>query len=282
MTTGQMGGALAFLIGLAFWFGTREGEPVLQTSGDSADTEIAAVQEDDDRQKESQNDAKKEDRKKKIPTGVDFYKGRRIAQYMSFHGAPWLTRDEREVEERCSLLLANLGLKRGMTVCDLGCGNGFHTLKMAELVGEKGAVLAVDIQPEMLSLLRERMEFAGIENVTPILGSIHNPRLPKESVDLILLVDVYHEFSHPEPMLKAMRDALKPDGRIALVEYREEDPDVPIKRLHKMSKKQILKEFPPNGFKLVEEFDKLPWQHLMFFGKDDSPRKDATSERNQK
>ncbi len=211
-----------------------------------------------------------QEKKSKIPEGVDFYKGRRVAQTMHHAHAAWLTRDTREREEAASLLLTNLGLKKSMIVCDMGCGNGFHSLPMAKLVGEKGAVYGVDIQPEMLKFLRDRCEKEGVENIVPVLGSVHNPRLPKNSFDLILMVDVYHEFSHPEQMLAAMRAALKPKGVIALVEFRLEDDDVPIRKLHKMSKKQIMKEFPPNGFKLVKEFDKLPWQHLMFFARDES------------
>lgn len=206
----------------------------------------------------------------KVPKGREVYMGRRIAKTMHYLGAEWLIRNEREREERCSMMLTNLGLKTGMTICDMGCGNGFHTLPMAQLTGEKGSVYAVDVQPEMLSLLRNRMEEQGVENVIPILGSYHNPRLPKETIDLILLVDVYHEFSHPEEMLAAMRKSLKPDGLIVMVEYRAEDPDVPIKELHKMSKDQINLELEANGFKLVKEFDELPWQHMMFFGKNDS------------
>jgi ubiquinone/menaquinone biosynthesis C-methylase UbiE len=166
-------------------------------------------------------------------------------------------------------MLANLGARRGMTVCDMGCGNGFYTLQLANMVGPRGRVLAVDIQPEMLVMLRHRAEQEGVDNITPILGSLHDPRLPANSVDLILLVDVYHEFSHPEQMLAAMRQALKPDGLIVLVEYRAEDPDVPILPLHKMSKEQIMKELPANGLRLVKEFDKLPWQHMMFFARDE-------------
>ncbi len=203
-----------------------------------------------------------------IPPGKEVYMGRRIAQTMHFTGAPWLIRNTREREERCSLMLANLGIKPGMTVCDMGCGNGFHALKMAKMTGPTGSVLAVDVQPEMLKLLRERSEKEGIENITPILGSFHHPRLPANSVDMILLVDVYHEFSHPVTMLKGMRDSLRPEGVIVLVEFRAEDPKVPIKLLHKMSKEQILKELPANGFKLVKDYDKLPWQHMMFFGRD--------------
>ena len=203
-----------------------------------------------------------------IPPGLEFYMGRRIAQTMHFTGAPWLIRNTREREERCSLMLANLGVKPGMTVCDMGCGNGFHALKLARMTGPTGSVLAVDVQPEMLKLLRERTEKEGLENITPILGSFHHPRLPPNSVDLILLVDVYHEFSHPVSMLKGMRESLRPEGVIVLVEFRSEDPKVPIKPLHKMSKPQILKEIPANGFKLVKDYDKLPWQHMMFFGRE--------------
>ena len=159
-------------------------------------------------------------------------------------------------------------------ILDMGCGNGFHALKIAEMVGKKGMVFGVDVQPEMLKLLRDRFEKKGIENVVPILGSYHNPHLPKNSVDLILLVDVYHEFSHPEYMLRAMRDALKPKGVIVLVEFRLEDPDVPIKLLHKMSKVQVKKEMEANGFKLVKQFDKLPWQHMLFYGTDDDAKTD--------
>jgi ubiquinone/menaquinone biosynthesis C-methylase UbiE len=208
-----------------------------------------------------------------IPPPLTHYKGRRIATTMHYRGAPWLVRDNREQEERCSLLLANLGVKRGMTVCDMGCGNGYYTLQLAKMVGPAGRVLAVDIQPEMLKLLEERTAKEGIANVEPILGELHDPKLPEGEIDLILLVDVYHEFSHPEHMLAAMRRSLSAGGRIALLEYREEDPKVPIKPLHKMSKKQIMKEFPPNGFRLVEEFDRLPWQHMMFFVRDDAFQK---------
>ncbi len=204
------------------------------------------------------------------PPPLREYKGRRIAQTMSYLGAPWLIRASREKEERCSLMLTNLGIKPGMTVCDMGCGNGFYTLEMAKMVGPRGKVLAVDIQKEMLELLQERAKEAEISNIVPVLGKIHDPRLPAGEVDLILLVDVYHEFSHPEHMLAAMRKSLSPDGVIVLVEFRAEDPNVPIKPLHKMSKAQIMKEVPPNGYKLVKEFDKLPWQHMMFFGRDDS------------
>ncbi len=203
------------------------------------------------------------------PPPLTQYMGRQIAQTMHYRGAPWLTRDNREQEERCSLMLTNLGIKPGMTVCDMGCGNGFYSLQLAKMIGPEGRVLAVDIQPQMLEMLKDRAAEAGLANIEPVLGQLHDPKLPEGEVDLILMVDVYHEFSHPEHMLNAMRRSLAPGGVVVLLEYREEDPNVPIKPLHKMSKKQIMKEFTPNGFKLVKEFDRLPWQHMMFFGRDE-------------
>lgn len=199
------------------------------------------------------------------------YMGRKIAQTMHYLGAEWLTRDTREREEACSKLIAALELKPGQMVCDLGCGNGYYTLEMAPLIGPKGIVWAVDIQPEMLTMLGERAEKKGITNIQQVLGTVTDPKLPDGKIDLLLLVDVYHEFSNPEDMLREMRESLKPEGRIALVEYREEDPEVPIKPLHKMSQQQVLKEYKANGFKLVGQYDELPWQHVFFFARDDSP-----------
>ncbi len=186
-------------------------------------------------------------------------------------GASWLIRPERDEEERASESFKQLKLTAGMTVCDLGCGNGYWTLPMARDIGSEGRVLAVDIQREMLQKLRERSARAKMNNIEPVLGKIDDPNLPAGEVDLLLMVDVYHEFSHPESMLWGIRRSLKPTGVIALLEYREEDPDVPIKPLHKMSKTQIMKEYKQNGFKLVREYNELPWQHLMFFARDDSP-----------
>lgn len=199
------------------------------------------------------------------PPGLTHYAGREIAVTMHYLGAPWLMRESREREEECSLLIKNLKIKPGMTICDMGCGNGFYTTKLAEMTGPTGKVLAVDIQKEMLAMLRTRMKENDIKNVEPILGTLSNPKLPEGAVDVMFMVDVYHEFSHPVHMLNSIRKSLKPDGLIALVEFRLEDPKVPIKLVHKMSKEQILKEFPASGFKLADQFDGLPWQHLMFF-----------------
>ena len=203
------------------------------------------------------------------PPGLTEYMGRQIAFTMHYTGAPWLIRESRQREEDCSTMLRELRLKPGMTVCDMGCGNGFYSLPLAKEVGNKGTVLAVDIQPEMLRMLEARAAEADLDNVTGTLGAVDNPKLPTGKVDLILCVDVYHEFSHPEQMLVAMRKSLSQNGQIVLVEFREEDPTVPIKPLHKMSKKQIMKELLSNGFKLVRSFDELPWQHMMFFARDE-------------
>ena len=193
--------------------------------------------------------------------------GRRIAPTMSYHGAPWLMRPQRERQENAELMRKQLGLRPGMVVCDLGCGNGYHTIPMARAVGETGQVYAVDIQPQMLVLLRQRCEHFRLRNITPVLGSVFDPRLPPNSLDLVLLVDVYHEFSHPVHMLRAIHRSLKPKGVVVLVEFRAEDPNVPILPLHKMTKAQVKKELLANGFKLVREYDGLPWQHMLFFGK---------------
>jgi ubiquinone/menaquinone biosynthesis C-methylase UbiE len=205
------------------------------------------------------------------PPAVTEYQGRTVAQTMHWKGAPWLQRQTREEEENGGLMREQLELKPGQTVCDLGSGDGYHTLWMASVVQETGKVYAVDIQPEMLEMLQKRAAGRGLGNIISTIGKAWDPMLPADSQDLILLVDVYHEFSHPEPMLKAMRKALKQSGRMVLVEFRSEDANVPIKPEHKMSKEQMLKEIPPLGFKLVKQFDALPWQHMMFFGRDDAP-----------
>ncbi len=194
-----------------------------------------------------------------------FYLGRELAPTMTFHGADWLTRDERDDEENTTLMHARLGLSPGDVACDIGAGNGYHALKMARAVAPTGKVLAVDIQPQMLDLLDARAREAGITNVQRVLSTQTDPKLADGACDLILLVDVYHELEDPAAMLGHLRRALSPKGRIALLEFRAEDPDVPIKALHKMSKAQILREYEANGLQLAGAFDGLPWQHLMFF-----------------
>ena len=225
----------------------------------------------DQAEQEGAGDAKRVERPRPDEEARKTYLGRILAQPMSHLGASWLVRPERDQEENASLSFRQLKLQPGMTVCDLGCGNGYWTLPMAREVGGDGRVLAVDIQAEMLQKLRERSAQFNYTHIEPIRSTVSDPRLPENQVDLLLMVDVYHEFSHPESMLWGIRRSLKSNGVVALLEYREEDPRVPIKPLHKMSKNQILKEYKENGFKLVREFNELPWQHLMFFARDDSP-----------
>jgi len=196
---------------------------------------------------------------------AETFMGRTIAPTMSHHGAGWLVRPERAAEEDTDVLLEALQLAPGDVACDLGAGNGYHTLRMAKRVGPEGVAVAVDIQPEMLDMLRARAQKAGIQNVDTVLGTQTDPKLGTARCDLILLVDVYHELAEPAAMLKAMKAALRPDGRIALVEFRTEDPEVPIKPLHKMSKDQMKMEFGSAGMVPVRSFDDLPWQHLVFF-----------------
>jgi len=206
------------------------------------------------------------DREAVIPPAATHHMGREIAQTMHYTGAPWLVRESRQREEDCRLLLEALAVKEGQRICDLGCGNGFYTLELARRVGPEGAVYAVDIQPEMLRMLARRAAEEGLTNIRPILGTFVDPRLPKGKVDMVLCVDVYHEFSHPEQMLSRIRESLAEGGHLVLAEFRGEDPAVPIKPLHKMTKAQIRAELEPAGFRVVREFDKLPWQHLVFLG----------------
>jgi SAM-dependent methyltransferase len=216
-------------------------------------------------------DASRPDKALELPEPKTHYMGREIAQTMHFLGAPWLVRESREREEDCRKLLAALPLKLGVSVCDIGCGNGYYTLRLAGRVGPDGRVYASDIQQEMLNMLVERAKARQFTNILPILGTLVDPHLPRASVDLILAVDVYHEFAYPEEMLAALRSSLKPTGHLVLVEFRSEDPTVPIKPLHKMSQAQIMRELLANGFKLVGQFHELPWQHVLSFARDDSP-----------
>ena len=195
------------------------------------------------------------------------YMGREIAQVMGHRGASWLERPERKGEEKPDRLIAALDLRPGQTVADLGAGTGYFSRRMARKVGQSGAVYAVDIQPQMLELLEEDMEARGLKNVRPLLGSETDPHLPSSSLDLVLMVDVYHEFSHPFEMLQALTRALKPGGRLVFVEYRAEDPEVPIKPLHKMTEEQVRREASVHPLEWVETGEDLPRQHIIVFKK---------------
>jgi len=200
-------------------------------------------------------------------TGVHPITGRQYAPTMSVEGAPWLDRREREREEDPDLGLRLLKVAKGSTVGDVGAGSGYMSLRLARLVGAEGKVYAVDVQPGMLQLLQQNAAKAKLANVVPVLGAIDDPKLPAATLDLIIMVDVYHEFSQPQRMLQRMREALKPGGRLALFEYRAEDPNVPILPLHKMTKAQVKIEVEAEGFKQTRVFDDLPWQHLIVFTK---------------
>ncbi|MEX2582361.1 MAG: class I SAM-dependent methyltransferase [Gemmatimonadota bacterium] len=194
------------------------------------------------------------------------YMGREISHVMGHLGAEWLERPTREREERTDLFIDRLPVERDFVVADIGAGTGYFSLPIAERVPD-GRVLAVDIQPEMLQIIAERQRELGIENLETVLGDIEDPGLPLGAVDLIFIVDAYHEFSHPREMGRAMFDALKPGGQLVLLEYRAEDRYVPIKRLHKMSEAQARLEMAALGFEWVRTEDFLPQQHFMVFEK---------------
>lgn len=193
--------------------------------------------------------------------------GRKIAGVMGMNGAAWLVRPERVAEENPDGAIAALNLKPGMTIADLGSGVGYMTLRMAKIVGPTGKVYGVDLQPGMLAELQKNAKAANITNVVPILGEPADPKLPEGQIDLILMVDVYHEVSQPQAMLKKIRQALKADGRLVLLEYRAEDPSIPINPDHKMTVDQVRRELEPEGFRLLDPIETLPRQHLLILVK---------------
>ncbi len=197
-----------------------------------------------------------------------FFMGREIAHVMGHQAAGWLERPEREQEERTDLAVKALDLKPGEAVADIGCGTGYYVSRMSRIVGEKGTIFGVEIQQEMLDLMLRKMRLMKIENVKPILGDVKDPKLPAESCDLILLVDVYHELDFPYEMTRAMIGALKKGGRLVLIEFRKEDPKVPIKELHKMSEEQVKKEMALHAeLEWAATKTDLPQQHVIIFKK---------------
>jgi ubiquinone/menaquinone biosynthesis C-methylase UbiE len=201
------------------------------------------------------------------PNGINkWYMGRQIAHVMSHYGIDWLEREEREMEENTSLLLKNLAVKPGMVVADIGAGSGYHSALLSKMV-ETGKVFAVDVEPEMIAYLNARIKQEKLTRIVPVLSTEQKVSLPENTIDMMLLVDVYHEFSFPYEMALSMRAALKPGGKLVLVEFRVEDPTVPIKTIHKMSEAQAIKEFKAAGFAFDKNIDNLPWQHCMVFTK---------------
>lgn len=193
--------------------------------------------------------------------------GRQIAPVMGMGGADWLTRSDRAAEEQPDKALDAIGITPGMTIADIGAGVGYYTEKLAVRTGPSGKVYANDIQPGMLARLKHNMAEKRITNVETVLGAVDDPKLPKGSIDLALLVDVYHEFSKPQEMLRGIRESLKPGGRLVLLEYRKEDPRVPIRPEHKMALADVRAEVEPEGFRFEKSIETLPEQHIIVFRK---------------
>ena len=189
--------------------------------------------------------------------------GRIFAPVMGVGGASWLERPEREDEEAPSKALDALELTPGMVVADIGAGSGYYSSRIAKRVGPTGRVYATDIQPGMIALLDRRIKSEGLTNVTTVLGGLADPRLPPKSIDLAIMVDVYHELQEPQVFLQALKETFKPGGRLVLVEFRKEDPKVPILEVHKMSVAEVKQELEAEGFVLDKVIDVLPWQHIV-------------------
>lgn len=196
-----------------------------------------------------------------------WFKGREIAHVMGFQGIRWLERVEREKEENTSTLIQNMNIQKADVVADIGAGSGYHVFKIAPLA-VNGQVYAVDIQKEMLVEIERKKKFNSVNNIQTVQGNEKNIKLIKNSIDKVLMVDVYHEFSFPMEMLESIKNSMKPEGKLFLIEYRGEDDSVPIKKLHKMTEKQAVRELESVGFKLEKNIDNLPWQHCMVFIKE--------------
>lgn len=223
--------------------------PLFQCSGQETDSKESYIYKDGD------------------PNGIGkWYLGREIAHVMGFQGMAWLERSNREEEENTTKLLRNMDIEPGDTIADIGAGSGYHVFKMAPMA-HKGLIYAVDIQDEMLAALRDKKEAGASKNITIVKGSEKSISLPENSVDKILMVDVYHEFNYPIAMIGSVKKALRPDGKLYLIEYRGEDDSVPIRELHKMTEAQAIKEMKAAGMKLERNIDNLPWQHCMVFVK---------------
>lgn len=203
----------------------------------------------------------------KRTTGIGkFYMGREISFVMGHQAADWLNRPGRIQEEMPDEVVTNMNLRSDEVVADIGAGSGYFSFRIAAKVPD-GKVMAVDIQPEMLQLIEERMSEEGVSNIERVLGEIDDPNLPPESIDAAIMVDAYHEFSHPFEMIDGINRALRPGGRIFLLEYRGEDASVPIRPLHKMTELQAVKEMSVFGLEWTDTLDFLPWQHMMIFTK---------------
>lgn len=207
--------------------------------------------------------------------------GRPIAGVMGHQGAAWLERPEREAEEAPRKAIAELQLRPGQVVADIGAGSGYYTMLLSAAVGPRGRVYATDIQPEMLALIRKKLENTPVSNVELVLGTATESRLPDAGIDLALMVDVYHELAQPQAFLQSLKRAIKPDGRLVLIEFRKEDDRVPIRQEHKMTVREARMELEAEGYRFERVIDVLPWQHILVFGPGGGSREKAEREREQ-
>ena len=194
--------------------------------------------------------------------------GRRIANIMGHQAAAWLERPEREAEEAPSKAIAALNIKPGLIIADIGAGSGYYSLLLADATGATGRVYATDIQPEMLALIKKKLDAGLVQNVTLVLGTATETRLPDGAIDLAIMVDVYHELPQPQAFLQSVKRALKPGGRLILIEFRKEDPRVPIREEHKMSVREARIELEAGGFRFERTIEVMPWQHILVFAPD--------------
>lgn len=259
--------AACWFVGLGLW-GVGASGGLL--ADDPAETPKAEQKKKAPSEKPAATKPKYEFRRQHDPNGIGkFYMGREIAHVMGFAGVDWLERPQREQEEGLTKLVAALKLQPGQVVADIGAGSGILSIMMAQAVGEKGKVIAVDLQQEMLDLLDKKLAAQDIKNVEGLLGTEKSPRLEAASIDLAIMVDVYHEFAYPYEMVTEISKSLKPGGRVVFVEYRKEDPNVPIKLVHKMTQSQVKKEINQPEFQLkwIETVNTLPRQHVIIFEK---------------
>jgi len=263
----------ALLISAGIAVGRQPASTTQSTPDEKSKSEPGAQQDPAKSPPKAKTDRKSKSRVRRDPPG--FYMGRQIAQVMSWEEFHWLFRETRIEEEQPEAMLDALSISRGATVADVGAGAGYHSIRLARRVGTKGTVLATDIQPEMIRMLQDNARDAGVSNIKSIRATQSDPKLPESKLDLILMVDVYHECSDPEAILQGLFKALKPQGRLVLVEFRAEDPDVPIRPEHKMTLDEVRRDVEPQGFLFRQSLEFLPWQHIIIFEKPAEARKDT-------
>jgi len=267
---------LAAFLGISDWLIARQSPAPAHSKADDQSTSQPKAEQDSTKTKSKAKG--KAGRSSKARTRRDlpgFYMGREIAPVMSWEGVDWLFRETRIEQEEPEAMLNALKIPRGATVADVGAGAGYHSIPLARRVGPKGTVLATDLQPEMLRMLQANARTAGVTNIKSIRCTQTDPRLPEGMVDLVLMVDVYHECSDPEATLQGLMRALKPRGRLVLVEFRAGDPKVEIRPEHTMTLDQVRREVEPQGFIFKESLEFIPWQRIIIFEKPAETKKDT-------